>query len=220
MDKLELVKRAWTQLGEAAAETLSAFIEQAFGVRINPCFIPIYKATLLDRLGRQAKRSARPLARASSRTLIIPETPQCEMVRQQAQDLMLTHGLADWQFRFNRRKCSMGLCVYGRHTIELSVHLVERNGADEILDTILHEIAHALVGPRHGHNRVWKRKAIEIGARPQRCGQADMPAGAWQAHCPTCGQLYNRHRKPKRMRGWHCPRCGSERGKLYWRNTG
>ncbi len=33
----------------------------------------------------------------------------------------------------------MGLCVYGRKTIELSIHFVERdNPADEIRDTILH----------------------------------------------------------------------------------
>ena len=29
----------------------------------------------------------------------------------------------------------------------------------DIQDTILHEIAHALVGPKHGHNKVWKEMA-------------------------------------------------------------
>jgi hypothetical protein len=47
---------------------------------------------------------------------------------------------------------------------------VDRNGAEEIVDTILHEIAHALVGPRHGHDTVWKAKCTDIGARPERCG--------------------------------------------------
>jgi SWI/SNF-related matrix-associated actin-dependent regulator 1 of chromatin subfamily A len=30
-------------------------------------------------------------------------------------------------------------------------------------DTILHEIAHAIVGPHHGHDEVWRGKAVEIG---------------------------------------------------------
>ena len=130
---------------------------------------------------------------------------------------MTAHGLQSWAFRFNRCKRSMGLCVYQRRTIELSIHFVERdNPLSEIRDTILHEIAHALVGPGHGHDRVWKRKCAEIGARPERCGQADMPDGNWQASCAGCGKRYHRHRRPRSLRGWSCRGCGQERGKLVW----
>src|SRR5438034_297105 len=133
---------------------------------------------------------------------------------------MAAHGLHDWSFRFNRRKQAMGLCIYHLRTIELSIHFVDgSNPIDEIRDTILHEIAHALVGPRHGHDKVWKRKCLEIGARPQRCGQADMPEGRWQADCRSCGRAYHRYRKPKRLRGWFCRACGPERGSLGWRET-
>lgn len=133
---------------------------------------------------------------------------------------MAQHGLRDWKFAFNRRKQAMGLCVYGRKTIELSIHFVERdNPWDEVRDTILHEIAHALVGPRHGHDRVWKRKCIEIGARPERCGQADMPEGSWRARCHGCGKHFHRHRKPKRLAGWFCKECGPDRGKLIWKEA-
>lgn len=31
---------------------------------------------------------------------------------------------------------------------------------------LLHEIAHALLGPDHGHDQVWKDKALQIGCRP------------------------------------------------------
>ena len=62
-----------------------------------------------------------------------------------------------WSFEFNRRKRSLGLCFHHRKAVELSLHLVEHNGPEEVLDTLLHEIAHALVGPRHGHDAVWKR---------------------------------------------------------------
>ncbi len=36
---------------------------------------------------------------------------------------MVAHGLDGWAFRFNRCKQAMGLCVYHRRTIELSMHL-------------------------------------------------------------------------------------------------
>ena len=42
-------------------------------------------------------------------------------------------------------------------------HYVRHADIDHIRDTILHEIAHALVGPCHGHDAVWRQKAREIG---------------------------------------------------------
>ena len=140
--------------------------------------------------------------------------------RKLALELMARHGLHDWRFGFNRRKRSMGLCRFESRTIELSMYFVDGNSEDEIRDTILHEIAHALVGPRHGHDRVWKRKCLEIGATPQRCGQADMPSGRWQARCGGGGRQFHRHRRPKRLTGWHCGSCGPEQGKLTWRMAG
>lgn len=34
---------------------------------------------------------------------------------------------------------------------------------EEIENTILHEIAHAIVGVGHGHRLKWQEKAIELG---------------------------------------------------------
>ena len=139
--------------------------------------------------------------------------------RRLALELLTRHGLADWGFAFNRRKRSLGLCLYAARRIELSIHLVEKNGPEEIRDTILHEIAHALVGPEHGHDAFWKRKCLEIGARPQRCSEADMPLGKWRAHCGGCGASFHRYRRP-RGSGWFCRDCGPERGSLTWRAEG
>src|SRR5262249_16689158 len=120
-------------------------------------------------------------------------------------------------FAFNRRKRTMGLCIYDERRIELSAYFVERNSQDEIVDTILHEIAHALVGHRHGHDAVWKRKCVAIGAKPVRWADAVMPEGRWQAHCQACGEQFDRHRKPGRARGWFCCQCGPRKGKLVWK---
>jgi predicted SprT family Zn-dependent metalloprotease len=149
--------------------------------------------------------------------LSIPERyARREETRRLALDLMGSHGLADWSFGFNQRKRSMGLCRYARKAIELSSHFVYRNGSAEIRDTILHEIAHALVGQEHGHDAVWQAKCREIGATPRRCGPADMPQGHWQARCGSCSSLFSRHRRPKTQAGWFCRACGPERGKLLW----
>jgi predicted SprT family Zn-dependent metalloprotease len=144
-------------------------------------------------------------------------SPKTVAVLKQARDLLDRHGLGDWVVAFNRRRRSLGYCWYDMRRIELSIYLVERNGEAEILDTLLHEIAHALLGPGHGHGPAWKRKCLEIGARPFRCGQVNMPAGRWQALCGGCGKGFHRYRKPKRMQGWFCGGCGPQRGQLAWK---
>jgi predicted SprT family Zn-dependent metalloprotease len=137
----------------------------------------------------------------------------CEL----AHKLLRAHQLPDWTFDYNRRKRAMGFCWYAAKTIELSIYFVERNEMEAIVDTLLHEIAHALAGPEHGHDEVWKAKCLEIGARPSRCGEANMPPGNWQARCKGCARLYQRYRRPKRLHGWYCPHCGQEQGKLVWK---
>lgn len=140
-----------------------------------------------------------------------------QAIARKATEMLAAHGLAGWAFRFNRRKCALGTCFYSRKTIELSLHMIERNGAEEVHDTLLHEIAHALVGPGHGHDAVWKRQCLAIGAKPLRCSNADMPQGRWHAKCSTCGRGFHRHRRPRQLRGWFCRACGAERGQLVWR---
>jgi predicted SprT family Zn-dependent metalloprotease len=144
-------------------------------------------------------------------------SPCCLRSRQLACELLAAYGLHDWSFAFNRSKRDMGLCRYGPKVIELSVHFVVRNSSQAIRDTLLHEIAHALVGPGHGHDAAWKRICREVGAKPERVSfEVDMPDGRWQARCACCGMVHHKHRKPKRMIGWFCVHCGPTLGKLTW----
>lgn len=131
-----------------------------------------------------------------------------------AQRLLREHGLANWNFGFNRRKRSLGLCRYALRRIELSAHFVRWHEELEIRDVILHEIAHALAGHAAAHGARWKAICRQIGARPERCGDAVMPAGRWQATCPGCRRDYSRYRRPLRRRKYHCPQCGPTRGEL------
>jgi predicted SprT family Zn-dependent metalloprotease len=147
----------------------------------------------------------------------VPLSDRALQARVLANELLAWYGLNDWTFTFNRRKTEMGLCLYARKRIELSRHFVELNGTEAIQETLLHEIAHALVGPGHGHDAVWKQQCLQIGAKPERlCYTVTMPEGRWRAQCGYCGMLHSKHRKPKHLVGWFCARCGRDRGRLIW----
>ena len=62
-----------------------------------------------------------------------------------------------WHFDFQNKKVALGTCSYRDKRISLSKWYVELNEEDEVEDTILHEIAHALSYIRHGlkGNRSW-----------------------------------------------------------------
>ena len=79
---------------------------------------------------------------------------------------MEMHGLGGWGFEWTTRVREHGRCSHTKRTIYLSVILTKIVEEAIVLNTILHEIAHALVGPGHGHGIVWKNKAKEVGCQP------------------------------------------------------
>jgi predicted SprT family Zn-dependent metalloprotease len=123
-----------------------------------------------------------------------------------ARGLVAQHGLSGWTVALDRAKTRAGACHYSRRLITLSTPLTRLHTEDHVRDTILHEIAHALVGPRHRHDAVWRAKALEIGCTGQRCVPADAPKvdGDWLGTCPA-GHEVHRHRRPQRPQS--CSRC-------------
>jgi hypothetical protein len=65
IDKLEIVRMALRELGEANAQALSAFIDERFNVKIEPKYIPLFKASIRDKDRMQALRDQRQRATVS-----------------------------------------------------------------------------------------------------------------------------------------------------------
>ena len=122
-----------------------------------------------------------------------------------AQQLMDEHGLTGWRVQLDNAKRRAGVCRFTDRVIGLSAPLTELHTEAEVRDTVLHEIAHALVGPAHGHDRAWRATAMRIGCSGTRCtdpGSARVE-GAWVGVCPA-GHVKDRHRRPERVMS-----CGS-----------
>jgi predicted SprT family Zn-dependent metalloprotease len=129
--------------------------------------------------------------------------------------LMNQHGLLEqnWHFQFDNAKRRFGVCNHRLKRIGLSKHLVSLNDEARVTNTILHEIAHALVGGGHGHDNVWRRKAIEIGCDGQRCYSTkvvEQPESRYIATCNGCGKVFKRHKMTKSISsGNRKQSCGS-----------
>lgn len=125
-----------------------------------------------------------------------------------AEHLLDQHGPAGWTVTLDSAKQRAGVCRFGPREIGLSAPLTVLHSQEQVRDTILHEIAHALVGPRHGHDAVWRRTALAIGCTGARCVPADAPRvePAWLGVCPA-GHTTGRHRRPERV--MTCGRCAS-----------
>jgi predicted SprT family Zn-dependent metalloprotease len=122
-----------------------------------------------------------------------------------ARELVAEHGLDGWTVVLDRAKTRAGVCRADRREIGLSGPLTALHEEAEVRDTVLHEIAHALVGPRHGHDAVWRATARRIGCSAERTSSAPRPPGPWTGTCPA-GHTATRHRRPTRVVA--CARCG------------
>lgn len=110
--------------------------------------------------------------------------------RELALELMDLHGLIDagWSFRFNRAKSYSGLTDLQLREISLSGSMVDVVAPSSVRETLLHEIAHALVGEseKDEHGPLWRAKAIEIGASGEEEDMDYIPR-VFTSKCPSCG---------------------------------
>ena len=122
---------------------------------------------------------------------------------------------AGWQFAFDLAPVRGGSCRYSDQQITLSVTYCLKASKAEIVDTILHEIAHAIVGPKHGHDATWKAAARQIGCTAERCHGLQHTPPRWHGQC-GCGQQWERQRLSQRIR---TSRCGKCKGNIEWKRV-
>ncbi|MFC6356828.1 SprT-like domain-containing protein [Luethyella okanaganae] len=131
-----------------------------------------------------------------------------ERVRHWANALIALHLDAKmWSFAFDNAKKRAGLCNYTDRRITVSRYLAARYEDDEIHQILLHEVAHAMAGPRAGHGPRWRAIAAELGYEGKRThdGEIADDLAPWVGGCPA-GHVHYRYRKPNRPLS--CGLCG------------
>ena len=123
-----------------------------------------------------------------------------------ARSEMDKYGLCDWKIELDYAKVRAGACHFREKKISFSRHFLKNADQLDINDTILHEIAHALVGPKHGHDRVWKSMAKKIGCSAKRCHTLEFSEYKWIRFCTNYCWEQKVHRRKLNL---ICKKCGS-----------
>lgn len=125
-----------------------------------------------------------------------------------ATDLKNKYGLREWCVKLTGSKFYFGKCCYSERCIRLSRLLVELNNEHTVRDTILHEIAHAIL-PMCGHNTAWRKLFISMGGNGERCYNSSttiLPPANYAGVCPN-GHTATRYRMSKRTVAMACTKC-------------
>ncbi|MEI6890878.1 MAG: SprT-like domain-containing protein [Pontiella sp.] len=130
-----------------------------------------------------------------------------EAIHQSAIDLLHTHGLERWQFQFDHSTRRAGCCDFRKKTISLSFNLAQSDLVEDIRDTLLHEIAHALVGRKHHHDAIWKEMALKIGCCGERTHTLQFAPPRWSVTCENHCWSHTAQQRSSRL---ICRTCGGQ----------
>ena len=117
------------------------------------------------------------------------------------------HGLHCWTFGLADTGRRLGVCKYRTRRIEIAEFYARNSPPETVLDTLRHEIAHAIAGPAAKHGPAWKAVAARLGATPRACEtshRAVVKPGDWQARCPACEKTAHLYRRPQSLSGYRC----------------
>lgn len=100
-------------------------------------------------------------------------------VRLLAHGLLKQYGLDElgWRFQWSSHKRRFGQCDYRKKLIEVSEFMFRMTvpeQREDFLDTVKHEVAHALAYIKDGHcghGKPWKKWAVKLGANPRATSQ-------------------------------------------------
>lgn len=127
-----------------------------------------------------------------------------KQVEEMAKDL-INYYCPVYKFQWDGAVKRYGYCSYEHKTVSISKPLATLNPVDVTLNTVLHEIAHALSPKSAHHGREWKSVARSIGNDGLRCYGAIVarPQAKYVGTCPNCDKIIFRHRR-KRIA---CAKC-------------
>jgi predicted SprT family Zn-dependent metalloprotease len=132
---------------------------------------------------------------------------ELERVKTWANALIALHlDPTQWSFGFDNAKKRAGQCNFASKRITLSRYHAASGDDDDIHQTLLHEIAHAMVGPAAGHGPRWQSTAAHIGYVGSRLYQGAIAddLAPWVGTCPA-GHVHYRYRQPKQVMA--CGKC-------------
>ncbi|KAB1644726.1 SprT-like domain-containing protein [Gulosibacter chungangensis] len=136
-------------------------------------------------------------------------------VQRWAAELMAKYLDESWSFTFDRAKTRAGKCNFDKRQVSLSMYLAAKHSDEQVKQTLLHEIAHAKVGPKAGHGPIWQSYAAQIGytgGRTHTASVADEFA-KYVGICPNGHEIY-RFRRPG-TKPVSCAKCSKRFDQRY-----
>lgn len=138
--------------------------------------------------------------------------------RKMYKDLAREHGLLEkgWKVMFNDRISSAGLCSDRKKVLYLSRKFLKDATNEQIRNTMLHEIAHALEFDKWGessHNWRFRNLCVEIGCDPDSNLNRETLYGnkydKWTYTCKGCGAVVGTAKRLKNIDKRTCVTCRS-----------
>ena len=134
-----------------------------------------------------------------------------EMVVEEFCRLAVKYDLQHLNLQFTDAKRKLGTYRHRHGEILISNYILQ--DADVAIDTIRHEIAHAIDWSRNGtsdHSDRWKAIAKEVGARPSRTVNVThiAPPRRYELYCPKCDRVAARMHRRARIQYIH-KTCGT-----------
>jgi predicted SprT family Zn-dependent metalloprotease len=125
-------------------------------------------------------------------------------------ELLEKHDLRGWRVNFDRELHRSGTCRYELKQIVYSIQFMETANAEERLNTILHEVAHAIAGHEAAHGEQWAQVHRSLGGTGEI--QSLPPAALstheyflWVGTCVNCSYRNGLQEAPDGV--WLCRAC-------------
>jgi len=117
--------------------------------------------------------------------------------------------IEDYKLKFSNYSArTHGRISFQKKEIMISLPLFEQYGWEAVSQTLLHEMVHALIHQRGGHNRHTKRFWEEFRRRGGVRDRLEVkPRAAYVYACPTCDAEFERMRRIKRPWLYSCSFC-------------